>query len=102
MPTRCHWMAGPGGEAVLVPECIGCAVYGPTRCTCDVPESRIEAAERGRREAEGQVQRLRKARDRRLVQQQQEWRHRQRLSRRIRELEAQLSGDPDAVQPFGR
>lgn len=89
--TRCcHWAKGFNGETVLIPECMGCAVNGPDSCTCDVTESRLEAAERGRREAEQQVLRLEEARDRRLHQQELEWRHRKRLAQRVRELEELL------------
>lgn len=83
---RCYWYRDGDGE-VLIPMCLGCAVNGPEQCTCDVPESRIEAAERGRAEAEQAVLRLREARDRRLEEQQSNWRQIKRLRTRIRELE---------------
>lgn len=84
---RCYWYRDGDGE-VLIPMCLGCAVNGPEQCTCDVPESRIEAAERGRAEAERQVMRLREARDRRLDEQQRMWWQNKRLRERIAELEA--------------
>jgi len=85
-PDRCHWYRDGDGE-VLIPMCLGTAINGPAECTCDVPESRIEAAERGRAEAERQVLRLREARDRGLEEQQANWRHNKRLRERIRKLE---------------
>ncbi|MBD9529090.1 hypothetical protein [Paracoccus sp. PAR01] len=78
MADRCHWYRDGDGEA-LVPMCVGAAVYGPEHCTCAVPESRIEAAERGRAEAERQVLRLREARDRRLDEQRVQWGQNKRL-----------------------
>lgn len=83
---RCYWYRDGDGE-ILIPMCMACAVGGPDQCTCDVPESRIEAAERGRAEAERQVMRLREVRDRRLEQQQVDWNTMRRLRARIRELE---------------
>lgn len=65
--ARCHWWreaAALGTEAVLIPMCMGAAVNGPEGCTCRVPESRVEAAERGRRAAEAEVLRLRAKLDR--------------------------------------
>lgn len=88
-PDRCYWYRDGEGE-VLIPMCYGTAINGPAQCTCDVPESRIEAAERGRAEAERQVMRLREARDRRLEEQQSNWWQIKRLRARIRELENQL------------
>lgn len=73
---------------MLIPMCCGSAVYGPNECTCDVPESRIEAAERRRDIAEQEVLRLREARDRRLDEQQSTWWQIKRLRARVRELEA--------------
>ena len=46
-PNRCYWYRDGDGE-VMIPMCLGAAINGPHECTCDVPESRIEAAERGR------------------------------------------------------
>lgn len=60
--ARCFWWrpsVAVGCEAFLVPMCIGAAVNGPEGCTCRVPESRVEAAERARRAAEAEVLRLR-------------------------------------------
>lgn len=88
-PDRCYWYRDGEGE-VLIPMCYGTAINGPHECTCDVPESRIEAAERRRDEAERQVLRLREARDRRLDHQQSNWWQIKRLRDRIRELENQL------------
>ena len=68
----------------------GTAINGPHACTCDVPESRLEEAERRRDEAERQVIRLREARERRLDHQQSNWWQIKRLRDRIRELENQL------------
>jgi hypothetical protein len=61
-PDRCYWYRDGDGE-ILIPMCWGTATNGPLQCTCNVPESRIEAAERGRSEAERQVTRLGEARD---------------------------------------
>lgn len=83
---RCHWYRDGDGE-VLIPMCLGTAVNGPEQCTCNVPESRIERAERGRAEAERQVLRLREARDRRLDEQQKQWRQIKHLRARIRDLD---------------
>lgn len=83
---RCYWYRDGDGE-VLIPMCFGTAVNGPEQCTCDVPDSRIEASERGRAEAEAQVLRLREARDRRLDEQKNMWWQNKRLRERIRELE---------------
>lgn len=87
---RCYWYRDGEGE-VLIPMCFGTAINGPEQCTCDVPESRIEAAERGRAEAERQVMRLREARDRRIEEQQATWWQIKRLRDRIRDLEGQLA-----------
>jgi hypothetical protein len=46
------------GDEILIPMCHGSAVHGSFACTCTVPDSRIEAAERGRREAELYVEKL--------------------------------------------
>lgn len=86
-PSRCYWYRDGDGE-VLIPMCYGSAVNGPNECTCDVPESRIEAAERRRDIAEQEVLRLREARDRRLDEQQSTWWKIKRLRARVRELEA--------------
>lgn len=88
-PERCYWYRDGDGE-VLIPMCFGTANNGPTQCTCDVPESRIEAAERGRKVAEEHVERLREARDRRLDEQRTLWWQNKRLRERIRELKTQL------------
>ncbi|MDB6178958.1 hypothetical protein PAF17_15815 [Paracoccus sp. Z330] len=90
-PDRCHWLKDEDGEEILIPMCCGGAVYGSYACTCTVPESRIEAAERGRAEAERQVQRLCEARDRRLDEQKASWNMQRRLRRRIAELETMLA-----------
>lgn len=87
---RCHWYRDGDGE-VLIPMCYGTAINGPEQCTCDVPESRIDAAERGRAEAEEQLLRLRDARDRRLEYQQTLWWQIKRLRERVRELEDMLA-----------
>ncbi|PNW61816.1 UNVERIFIED_CONTAM: hypothetical protein BEN50_25680 [Euhalothece sp. KZN 001] len=84
VPDRCHWYRDGDGE-VLIPMCMGCAVNGPEQCTCDVPESRIEAAERERAEAEHQVMRLREKAERRLEEQQRIWNENRWLRRRIKE-----------------
>lgn len=89
-PDRCHWYRDSDGE-ILIPMCLGAAINGPCECTCDVPESRIEAAERGRAEAERQVMRLREARDRRIEEQEADWRRMKRLRARIGELEKELA-----------
>lgn len=86
---RCYWYRDGDGET-LIPMCWG-SVSHPEGCTCNVPESRIEAAERRRAEAERAVLRLREARDRRLDVQQSNWRQINRLRARIRELEARLN-----------
>lgn len=86
---RCYWYRDGDGET-LIPMCWG-SVSDPGGCTCNVPESRIEAAERGRMEAERAVLRLREARDRRLGVQQSDWWQIKRLRARIRELEARLN-----------
>ena len=83
---RCYWIKDEDGDEILIPMCCGAAVYGSHACTCGFPESRIEAAERGRVEAEYQVLRLRDARDRRLYVQQIEWRQRHRLRLNIDRL----------------
>jgi hypothetical protein len=86
---RCYWYRdGDGNGEVLIPMCLGTAVNGPEQCTCDVPMSRIEAAERGRRIAEEHVERLREARDRRLDEQRTLWWQNKRLRERIRDLES--------------
>lgn len=90
-PARCYWTKDEDGDEILIPMCCGSAVYGPHACTCNVPESRIEAAERGRAEAERQVLRLREARHRSLEEQKTRWRYQRRLHQRITELENQLA-----------
>lgn len=87
-PNRCYWYRDGEGE-VLIPMCLGTAVNGPEQCTCDVPESRIEAAERGRAEAERHVLRLREIRDRQLDEQKTLWWQNRRLRERIRDLEGE-------------
>jgi len=47
----CHWVKD-GKTLVQIPGCMGAAVYGPESCTCDLPLSRIENAERRAEEAE--------------------------------------------------
>lgn len=89
-PDRCYWLKD-GGDEILIPMCYGSAHDGPYACTCTVPESRIEAAERGRAEAERQVMRLREARDRRLEEQKSEWHYRRRLHKRVTDLETMLA-----------
>lgn len=92
-PDRCYWIKDKDGDEILIPMCQGCAIGGPLGCTCSVPESRIEAADRGRAEAERQVVRLREARDRRLDAQESAWWQIKRLRERVRELEIQTGGD---------
>ncbi|NDK36675.1 hypothetical protein [Rhodovulum sulfidophilum] len=91
--TRCHWIRTDDGLDILIPMCCGAAIGGPAECTCDVPESRIEAAERGRQEAEAQVLRLRGVRDLSLEEQARMWRENKRLRQRIKELETLLAGN---------
>jgi hypothetical protein len=43
--SRCHWFRD-GDYEILIPMCMGTATNGLEGCTCDVPESRIEAVER--------------------------------------------------------
>lgn len=88
---RCYWLKNEDGEEILIPMCYGSAAGGEAGCTCRVPESRIEAAERGRAEAEGHVLKLREARDRRLEEQRRDWNERRRLRQRITELETMLA-----------
>ncbi|MBK5923806.1 hypothetical protein CCR90_08435 [Rhodovulum sulfidophilum] len=90
--TRCHWVRTDDGLDILIPMCCGSAIGGPSECTCNVPESRIEAAERGRAEAEAHVLRLMDERDRRLYEQAGIWRRNKRLRERIEELETLLAG----------
>lgn len=99
--SACRWVKGFDGEAVLVPGCMGGAVYGPEGCNCATPPDRLEAAERGRAAAEAHVHRLLEERDRRLEFQRQEWCEKKRLWKRIRELEAQIAGDANASHPSG-
>ncbi|MBL3576277.1 hypothetical protein JMK10_06320 [Rhodovulum sulfidophilum] len=87
--TRCYWIRDQDGAEILIPMCWGAAIGGPAECTCNVPESRIEAAERGRAEAEAQVLRLREVR---LEAQAVTWRENKRLRERIAELETLLAG----------
>ena len=93
-PGRCYWSRQDDGEEIMVPMCIGCAVYGPYQCTCNVPESRLEQAERGRSIAESEVNRLReklyRSADRREV----ERLENQRLRRRIFDMEDQIMTSP--------
>ena len=91
-PDRCYWYRD-GEVELLIPMCYGTAINGPHACTCDVPESRLEEAERRRDEAERQVIRLREARDRRLDHQQSNWQQIKRLRDRIQELENQLDAE---------
>ncbi|RBO54084.1 hypothetical protein DSD19_06380 [Rhodovulum sp. BSW8] len=90
-PTSCYWLRDDDGAEILIPMCCGAAIGGPAECTCNVPESRIEAAERGRAEAEAQVLRLREVRDHRLEEQARMWRENKRLRERISELETLLA-----------
>ncbi|BAQ69386.1 hypothetical protein NHU_02232 [Rhodovulum sulfidophilum] len=90
--TRCYWIRDQDGAEILIPMCWGAAIVGPAECTCNVPESRIETAERGRAEAERQVLRLMDERDRRLEAQAVTWRENKRLRERIAELETLLAG----------
>lgn len=92
-PDRCYWIKDEDGDEILIPMCHGSAVYGPYACTCTVPESRLEAAERRRDAAEEYVLQLREARDRRLDEQQRHWRYQKRLRQRIDELEAKLTAE---------
>ncbi len=91
MPDRCYWVRDDDGDEVLIPMCHGSAIFGPASCTCRVPESRIEVAERGRSTAEAHVMKLREARDRRLDEQKVNWRVHKRLRQRIEQLETQLA-----------
>ncbi|MBL3564042.1 hypothetical protein JMM61_14445 [Rhodovulum sulfidophilum] len=90
--TRCYWIRDQDGAEILIPMCWGAAIGGPAECTCNVPESRIETAERGRAEAERQVLRLMDERDRRLEEQAVTWRQGKRLRQKIEELETVLAG----------
>ncbi|RAP42376.1 hypothetical protein BYZ73_04050 [Rhodovulum viride] len=90
--TRCHWLRDEDGLEILIQMCCGAAIGGPAECTCNVPESRIEAAERGRAEAEAHVLRLMDERDRRLHEQAGIWGRNKRLRQRIEELETLLAG----------
>ncbi|MBL3554346.1 hypothetical protein [Rhodovulum sulfidophilum] len=90
--TRCYWIRDQDGAEILIPMCWGAAIGGPAECTCNVPESRIETAERGRAEAERQVLRLMDERDRRLYEQARNWRRNKLLRQRIEDLETQLAG----------
>ena len=59
--TRCLWWRpgfAVGTEAMLIPMCMGAAVHGPEGCTCHVPRSRVERAERARANLEAEVARL--------------------------------------------
>jgi hypothetical protein len=87
-PRRCYWIL-EGADALLIPMCGGCAIEGVTGCTCDVPESRLEAAERGRAEAEKQVERLRATAARRDEQQAKSWNLHRRTRERLHQLEAE-------------
>lgn len=58
MPDRCYWTRSGDGDEVLIPVCWA-AVHNPLDCTCDVPGSRLDYAERGRAIAEAEVTRLR-------------------------------------------
>ncbi|PTW37210.1 hypothetical protein C8N38_1324 [Rhodovulum kholense] len=90
-PIRCHWLRDEDGLEILIPMCCGAAIGGPAECTRNVPESRIEAAERGRAEAEAHVLRLMDERDRRLHEQAGIWRRNKRLRQRIEDLETLLA-----------
>lgn len=57
-PDRCYWHRYGDGD-VLIPMCVGAAVHGPDGCTCDVPQSLLEQAQRRRDTAEQEVCRLR-------------------------------------------
>lgn len=88
MTDRCHWTKADDGTEVLIPMCCGRAVCGPVGCTCDVPQSAIEVAERGRQRAEFYIARLR---EKSIVRQEEVdrlFRENNRLRARIRELEA--------------
>jgi len=87
---RCYWHRDDQGWA-LIPMCLGCAVNGPYGCTCDVPESRVERAERQRGEAMQQVGRLLEIGERRLEKQASAWRKIKRLQQRITELEQETA-----------
>jgi hypothetical protein len=95
MIDRCHWVREPEGFEVLIPMCHGSAAYGSSGCTCTVPSSRIERAERGRAEAERYVMKLREARDEMLDRQKTSRRFQAQLHQRVRELEALLKGQGD-------
>lgn len=56
---RCHWLRTDRDEEVMIPMCMGCAVYGPSSCTCATPFSLIERVERARDIAIAEVDRLR-------------------------------------------
>jgi hypothetical protein len=84
---RCFWLRVAGREEMLIPMCIGAAVNGPSNCTCDVPESRIEEAERRRDEAESYVLRLREKSEQSVIHQRMSWRQNKVLRDRIRALE---------------
>lgn len=91
-PNRCYWVrdtADPELE-ILIPMCWESVTTGPWACTCAVPASRIEAAERGRAIAEQHVLRMRERRVSELDQQQRHWHQVRRLRARISELEAAL------------
>ncbi|TJZ85813.1 hypothetical protein [Paracoccus hibiscisoli] len=97
-PNRCYWVrdtADPGFE-ILIPMCWATVTAGPEFCTCAVPASRIEAAERGRSIAEQHVLRMRDRRVSDLDHQQQHWNQVRRLRARIAELEAALA---ERVEP---
>ena len=34
MSDRCHYISDPDAGRVLIPGCMGAAVYGPAGCTC--------------------------------------------------------------------
>jgi hypothetical protein len=58
MPERCHWVREQDGTETLIPGCWG-SVHDPANCTCEVPGSALERAERARQAAETEVERLR-------------------------------------------
>jgi peptidoglycan hydrolase CwlO-like protein len=58
MPDRCHWVREQDGTETLIPGCWG-SVHDPANCTCEVPGSALDRAERARQAAEAEVERLR-------------------------------------------
>lgn len=88
MIERCQWYRDGDGE-VLIPACIGCAVAGPDNCTCDVPMSKIEAAEEAAREEREWAEELR----RRLIARQHEIEYLRRNNHELRQkVRAHLLG----------